>query len=63
MEQFLGKNYLLPIDAQLATAEDINRFRLVLLDDILEILFKAKRRPVVLDACRNNPVEEDLKWR
>jgi hypothetical protein len=35
----------------------------VLLDDVLEILFKSKRRLVVLDACRNNPVEEDLKRR
>src|SRR5262245_33121632 len=27
--QFQGKNYLLPIDARLASAEDVNKFRLV----------------------------------
>jgi len=61
--QFLGKNYLLPVDARLASAEDVNKFRLVPLDDIFEMLMPAQRRLVILDACRNNPVEEDLKRR
>jgi uncharacterized caspase-like protein len=62
--QFAGKNYLLPVDAKLAAADDVNRFRLVPLDDIMDILQTARgARVIVLDACRNNPVEDDLKRR
>jgi uncharacterized caspase-like protein len=62
--QFAGKNFLLPVDARLVSADDVNRFRLMPLDDILEVLQTAKgARVVVLDACRNNPVEEELKRR
>lgn len=61
--QFAGKNYLLPVDARLANADDVNRFRLVPLDDVFDLLETAQRRVVILDACRNNPVEEDLKRR
>jgi uncharacterized caspase-like protein len=62
--QFAGKNFLLPVDARLAGADDVNRFRLMPLDDILEVLQTANgARVVILDACRNNPVEEELKRR
>ncbi len=62
--QFAGKNYLLPVDARLTSADDVNKFRLTPLDDVLEVLQAARgARVVVLDACRNNPVEEDLKRR
>jgi uncharacterized protein YecT (DUF1311 family) len=61
--QFAGKNYLLPVDARLAGADDVNRFRLTPLDDVFDILQAAQGRVVILDACRNNPVEEDLKRR
>jgi len=62
--QFAGKNYLLPVDAKLAAADDVNRFRLLPLDDIMDILQTARgARVIVLDACRNNPVEDDLKRR
>ncbi|MGP0093877.1 MAG: caspase family protein [Xanthobacteraceae bacterium] len=62
--QFAGKNYLLPVDAKLVAADDVNRFRLVPLDDIMDILQTARgARVIVLDACRNNPVEDDLKRR
>jgi uncharacterized caspase-like protein/uncharacterized protein YecT (DUF1311 family) len=61
--QFAGKNYLLPIDARLASVDDVNRFRLTPLDDFFEIIKTAQRAVVVLDACRNNPLEEDLKRR
>jgi hypothetical protein len=62
--QFAGKNYLLPIDASLAGADDVNRFRLLPLDDITDILQTAGgARVIVLDACRNNPVEDELKRR
>ncbi len=62
--QFTGSNYLLPTEARLDDAGDVNRFRLIPLDDVLEALRAAKgARLLVLDACRNNPVEEDLKRR
>jgi uncharacterized caspase-like protein len=62
--QFAGRNYLLPVDAKLSSAEDVNKFRLMPLDDVLDVLQAARgARVVILDACRNNPVEEDLKRR
>ena len=61
--QLAGKNYLLPVEARLAGADDVNRFRLTPLDDILDLLRTARHGVVILDACRNNPVEEDLKRR
>jgi uncharacterized caspase-like protein len=62
--QFGGKNYLLPVDARLANADDVNRFRLLPLDDLFDVLQGAPgARIIILDACRNNPVEDDLKRR
>jgi uncharacterized caspase-like protein len=62
--QFAGKNYLLPVDARLETADDVNRFRLMPLDDLFDVLQHAPgARIIILDACRNNPVEDDLKRR
>jgi uncharacterized caspase-like protein/tricorn protease-like protein len=62
--QFGGSNYLLPIEARLDSAGDVNRFQLLPADDVLEALRPARgARVLVLDACRNNPVEEDLKRR
>lgn len=60
--QFNGKNYLLPTDANLESASDVNRFMLMPVDDIVEMLGSAKGlQLIVLDACRNNPVERDFK--
>jgi len=62
--QFAGKNYLLPVEARLENAEDVNRFRLMPVDDIFDVLQGAQgARIVILDACRNNPVEDDIKRR
>ena len=62
--QFAGKNYLLPVDARLVNADDVNRFRLVPVDDVVDVLQGAPgARIIILDACRNNPVEDDLKRR
>jgi Caspase domain len=62
--QFGGKNYLLPVDARLVNADDVNRFRLVPVDDVVDVLQGAPgARIIILDACRNNPVEDDLKRR
>ena len=62
--QFAGTNYLLPVDARLQGAEDVNRFRLTPIDDVLATLNTVRgARILVLDACRNNPVEADMKRR
>lgn len=58
--QFGGVNYLAPVDAKLVDEADLRR--LVRLDDIVVDLEQAKNlRILVLDACRNNPLAEDLK--
>jgi uncharacterized caspase-like protein len=60
--QFAGANYLLPVEARLDSAADVNRFRLMPAEDVLDSLKSVPgARVLVLDACRNNPVEEDLK--
>ena len=60
--QLGGKNWLLPIDAKLDQIEDVNRYHLLPLDDILEMVQHARgARVVILDACRSNPVEQELK--
>jgi invasion protein IalB len=60
--QYGGKNYLLPTDANLETGADVNRYRLVPVDDLAEVLGAANGlQLIVLDACRNNPVERDFK--
>jgi hypothetical protein len=62
--QFQGDNYLLPIDVRLDTVEDVNQFHLTPVNSVLDALKAAKgARVLVLDACRNNPVEVDLKRR
>ena len=62
--QFAGKNFLLPIEARLENADDVNRFRLMPLDDVFDVLQGAQgARIVILDSCRNNPVEDDIKRR
>jgi hypothetical protein len=49
-----GKNFLIPVDAALAKASDLN-LQAVLLDTVIEQLAGAtKLKLVILDACRNN---------
>ncbi|WP_312016604.1 caspase family protein [Bradyrhizobium japonicum] len=60
--QFEGRNYLLPVDASLESAADVNRFRLMPLDDLVDVLRSGSGlQLIVLDACRNNPIERDFK--
>ncbi|WP_454620435.1 caspase family protein [Bradyrhizobium cenepequi] len=62
--QFAGKNYLLPTDANLESSADVNRYRLLPVDDLVEMLGLSNGlQLIVLDACRNNPVEKDFKNR
>lgn len=58
--QFAGVNYLAPIDAKLTDEADLRR--LVRLDDMVADLQQAKNlRILVLDACRDNPLADQLK--
>ena len=60
--QFAGRNYLLPTDANLESSADVNRYRLLPVDDLIEVLGSSSGlQLIVLDACRNNPVEKDFK--
>jgi branched-chain amino acid transport system substrate-binding protein len=62
--QFEGKNYLLPVDANLENSADVNRFELTAVDDLIDVLSAASgMRLIVLDACRNNAAERDFKNR
>jgi uncharacterized caspase-like protein len=57
--QFGGSNYLIPVDATLHDQADLRRLARV--DDIVADLKQAKSlRILVLDACRVNPLAEEL---
>ena len=49
-----GKNWLLPIDAELKTALDLP-YESINIERMMESVSGARIRMVVLDACRNNP--------
>jgi hypothetical protein len=58
--QFGGTNYLIPIDVRLADEADLRRMTRV--DDVVADLQSAKLlRILVLDACRNNPMVEQMQ--
>jgi uncharacterized caspase-like protein len=52
-----GRNYLVPIDAKLEAASDLN-YETIRLDDILDSLNDDPSRAniIILDACRDNPL-------
>jgi hypothetical protein len=55
-----GRNYLLPVSADLEAASDLG-FETIALDNILESLDGASRTNIIiLDACRNNPFARSL---
>jgi hypothetical protein len=55
--QVSSHNYLIPVDAQLRTIEDIEK-RTVHFDDVLDAQTKGNGVHLVfLDACRNNPIK------
>jgi tetratricopeptide (TPR) repeat protein len=56
-----GTNYLLPIDARVASDRDIS-FEAVSLDQVRNVVGRAKRlRLIILDACRDNPFANQMK--
>jgi len=58
--QVAGKNYLVPVDAELATAEAIE-FEMVQLDVVQRIMERHTTTNILfLDACRNNPLARNL---
>ena len=58
--QYQGKNYLMPVDAQLEDEISI-RYNLVSVDDVRSTLDLASGvKIMILDACRNNPIADRL---
>jgi tetratricopeptide (TPR) repeat protein len=56
-----GTNYLIPVDAKLATDRDVE-FEAVALDKVLSAVDGAKKlRVVLLDACRDNPFSNQMR--
>ena len=58
--QVRGKNYLIPIDAQIAS-EASARAETVDVDTVMDQLAVSTMNIVVLDACRNNPFERKFR--
>jgi tetratricopeptide (TPR) repeat protein len=58
--QVAGQNYLVPVDAQLSTADALE-FEMVRLDVVHRIMEQATSTNILfLDACRNNPLSRNL---
>ena len=55
-----GANYLVPVDARLATAAAVAR-ETIALDSVLAATSGATTRIVILDACRNNPFARSMR--
>ena len=56
-----GQNYLIPVDAQLATDRDADD-EAVPLAKIVDRIHKARKlQVVILDACRNNPFQVTMR--
>jgi TRAP-type mannitol/chloroaromatic compound transport system substrate-binding protein/uncharacterized caspase-like protein len=59
--QVAGQNYLVPVDAQLTTASALD-FEMVRLDLVHRTMEReAQTNIIFLDACRNNPLERNLR--
>lgn len=58
--QVRGKNYLIPIDAQIASENSV-RLESVDVDGLLDQLTVSDLNLVILDACRNNPFERKFR--
>lgn len=50
-----GENYLIPVDAQVASNKDVQRVGVSLAQMLATVETARKIRVVILDACRNNP--------
>jgi hypothetical protein len=61
--QFDEQNWLMPVDAKVTTAFDVRHSNMSLQEMIAEIETSAKTTIVFLDACRNNPLSDELRDR
>lgn len=58
-----GKNYLVPVDARLATDQDVE-LEAIALDQVIDSIGGARKlRLIILDACRENPFVPNMKIR
>ena len=58
--QYQGRNYLMPIDAELEDEISL-RYQMVAIDDVRNALDRANGvKIMILDACRNNPLADRL---
>jgi hypothetical protein len=61
--QYQGRNYLMPVDAELEDEFSL-RYQMVLIDDVRAALDRVNGvKIMILDACRNNPLAEQLARR
>jgi tetratricopeptide (TPR) repeat protein len=59
--QYQGVNYLMPVDARLKDEADLP-YEMAKLSDVMEDMARAKGiRIAIIDACRDNPLEQKLK--
>src|SRR3569832_1913580 len=59
--QYQGRNYLMPIDGELEDEVSL-RYQMVMLDDVRAAVERADGvKIIILDACRNNPVVDNLR--
>lgn len=59
--QYQGRNYLMPIDGEIEDEVSL-RYQMVMLDDVRAALERADGvKIIILDACRNNPVVDNLR--
>src|SRR3954453_22147767 len=58
--QYQGRNYLMPVDSEVE--DDVSlRYQMVLLDDVRAAVERADGvKIVILDACRNNPIADNI---
>ena len=58
--QYQGRNYLMPVDAELEDEISL-RYQMIALDDVRSALDRANGvKIMILDSCRNNPLAERL---
>ena len=53
-----GENFLIPVDAKIASGKDVLRYTVSLTDMLNSVYGARKIRMVILDSCRNNPLNE-----
>jgi hypothetical protein len=59
--QYQGRNYLMPTDGELEDEISL-RYQMVMLDDVRAAVERADGvKIIILDACRNNPIVDNLK--